>query len=122
MSPVALSRTAGCRGLFCQPAAMKSLSLLCSERPPQEQLKKSKIMLKECVCVWWWGERRELRVIVFVVVVVVILVFVRHRGCGRRDVHHGGVGGEGHGALGLCWSHAAHRDHVAHVHVLRGCG
>ena len=64
-----------------------------------------------CACVW--RRRRELRVIVFVVVVV--LVFVRLRGGGRRrDADHGGVGGEGHAALGLCGSHAAHR------HVLGG--
>lgn len=78
------------------------------------------VWARVCVCVWVERRsRRELRVIVFV---VVILVFVRHRCWGRRDTHHGGVGGKGHGALGLCWSHAAHRNHVAHVHVLRGRG
>lgn len=63
-----------------------------------------------CLCVSVWevggGERGggELRVIVF----IVILVVVRHGGCGRRHAQHGGVGGEGYGALRLCWSHAAH--------------
>lgn len=78
---------------------MKSLPLLCSARPPQEQMKKSENNV-ERVCVRvceWWGRRRELRVIVFV---VVVLVFVRRRGRGRRcGAHHGGVGSEGYAAL-----------------------
>lgn len=51
-----------------------------------------------CVCVEGKEGTQKLRIIVF----VVVLVFVQGRSWGRwRDVHHGGVGGEGHAALRL---------------------